>query len=347
MIRIFNLIKKIFTKPVFVATVSLLVIWAFVYFSMPGNPQQRPSTRIKIPHGATFRQAVDSLEAHNLVKHRTWFLLMGRIFGGERKVRAGMFDIPRGLNSYQLIKYLPAAKNIPIKVTIPEGLELEEIAAIFRRKMGVDSSRFIRLTRDSAFIRRLGIADSSLQGYLLPETYFLGWQTPDSEIIRRMVKSTLKIFQRDSIRRRMRETGMSMKEALTLASIIEGEAVVDSERVLISSVYHNRLKRGWRLEADPTIQFIVPGPPRRLTFKDLANPSPYNTYKYAGLPPGPINNPGEKSILAALFPAQTRYLYFVATGNGGHHFSATLREHLRWKQKFDAVRRKVARQRRR
>jgi len=313
---------------------------------MPGNLQGRSTTRVKIPYGATFRQATDSLEAHQLVSHRAWFLLMGKIFGGERKVRAGMFDIPLGLNSYQLLNYLPLAKNIQIKVTIPEGLELEQIAAILKRKMGNDSTQFMNLTRDSAFIRRLGIEDTSLRGYLLPETYFLEWQTPDSEIIRRMAQSTLKIFRRDSVRRRLRETGMSVKEVLTLASIIEGEAVVDSERVLISSVYHNRLKRGWRLEADPTIQFIVPGPPRRLTFKDLANPSPYNTYKYAGLPPGPINNPGEKSILAALFPAKTRYLYFVATGDGGHHFSSSLREHLRWKQKFDAIRRKVARRRR-
>ena len=337
---------KISPKYALTAVFFLLLIWILAYFRMPGNLQGRSTTRVKIPYGATFRQATDSLEAHQLVSHRAWFLLMGKIFGGERKVRAGMFDIPLGLNSYQLLNYLPLAKNIQIKVTIPEGLELEQIAAILKRKMGNDSTQFMNLTRDSAFIRRLGIEDTSLRGYLLPETYFLEWQTPDSEIIRRMAQSTLKIFRRDSVRRRLRETGMSVKEVLTLASIIEGEAVVDSERVLISSVYHNRLKRGWRLEADPTIQFIVPGPPRRLTFKDLANPSPYNTYKYAGLPPGPINNPGEKSILAALFPAKTRYLYFVATGDGGHHFSSSLREHLRWKQKFDAIRRKVARRRR-
>ncbi len=134
---------------------------------------------------------------------------------------------------------------------------------------------------------------------------------------------------------------MSINEILTLASIIEGEIQVDSERVIVSSVYHNRLERGWLLQADPTIQYILPGEPRRLTYRDLDLDSPYNTYKYPGLPPTPINNPGKKSIFAALYPEETNYLYFVATGNGGHRFSRTSSEHAYWKKQFDQVRRKV------
>ncbi len=120
--------------------------------------------------------------------------------------------------------------------------------------------------------------------------------------------------------------------------------VVDSERVFISSVYHNRLRLGWPLQADPTIQFAIPGPPRRLLNGDLEIDSPYNTYQHRGLPPGPINNPGKKSIMAALYPADTKYIYLVATGDGGHKFSKTLQEHNYWKARFDEVRRRVRRQ---
>ena len=139
---------------------------------------------------------------------------------------------------------------------------------------------------------------------------------------------------------------MTMHDVLTLASIIEGEAIFDAEREIISSVYHNRLKRRIKLQADPTIQYILAGSPRRLLLKDLAIESPYNTYKYYGLPPGPISNPGKKSILAAIFPAKTNYIFFVAKGDGSHIFSKTLAQHLRAKSKFDAYRRKIKRQQR-
>jgi UPF0755 protein len=161
-----------------------------------------------------------------------------------------------------------------------------------------------------------------------------------------LVSGTLAIFEPDSVQSQLFRLRMNRHQILTMASIIEGEVVVDSERVLVSSVYHNRLRRGWMLGADPTIQYIIPGPPRRLLHDDLEIDSPYNTYKYRGLPPGPISNPGKKSILAALFPAQTRYLYFVATGNGGHHFSQTAAEHAHWKANFDQIRKEVRRNQR-
>jgi UPF0755 protein len=129
-----------------------------------------------------------------------------------------------------------------------------------------------------------------------------------------------------------------------LASIIEGEAIVDGERPVIAAVYHNRLRQGILLQADPTIQYIVPGPPRRLLNRDLAIDSPYNTYRYPGLPPGPVNNPGIASIRAALYPAQVNYIYFVARGDGSHIFSHTLEEHLRAKREFDKVRARVRRE---
>ena len=178
------------------------------------------------------------------------------------------------------------------------------------------------------------------------KTYFFTYGMDEKEIIQLLVRNTLAIFKSDSVQLKIQDLGMNMHKIVTMASIIEGEVVVDSERVLVSSVYHNRLKRGWLLGADPTIQYIIPGPPRRLLNQDLEIDSPYNTYKYRGLPPGPISNPGKNSILAALFPADTRYMYFVATGDGGHHFSRTSAEHARWKTKFNRIRREVRRNQR-
>jgi UPF0755 protein len=145
----------------------------------------------------------------------------------------------------------------------------------------------------------------------------------------------------DSLKTRAEEIGWTLNQALTLASIIEGEAMVDTEMPLISSVYHNRLDIGMPLQADPTIQYIIPDGPRRLLYRDLEIDSPYNTYKYKGLPPGPINNPGIRAIKAALYPADTDYLYFVANGDGTHSFSENYSQHRRAKRRFDEYRKKV------
>ncbi len=164
----------------------------------------------------------------------------------------------------------------------------------------------------------------------------------EKRIISFLVKRCLDIFTPE-VMARIDSMKMSVHEILTLASIIEGEAIFDEERAVISSVYHNRLRRRIKLQADPTIQYILTGPPRRLLYKDLEIDSPYNTYKYYGLPPGPISNPGKNSILAAIFPASTNYIYFVAKGDGKHTFSRTAAEHSRAKAEFNKVRREVKR----
>ncbi len=327
----------------FIFTILLAVVIGkrYLFPPLPQDLEKRPAVTVLIPQGATFGAIADTLMAHSLLRHREWFLFLGKITGKESRMHAGMFAVPRGLNSWQVLVYLETAKNVLLKVTIPEGLRTERVATILQRKIGVDSARFVQLVRDSAFVRRLGVPAPSLDGFLMPETYFFQWKTPEEVIIRTLVKNTMRLFEPDSVRRQLQQLNMSILEIVTLASIIEGEVMVDSERVLVSSVFHNRLKRGWRLQADPTIQFLLKDGPRRLTYRDLEIDSPYNTYKYAGLPPGPINNPGKQSILAAIFPAQTRYLYFVASGDGGHRFSRTLKEHLKWKRHFDKIRREV------
>ena len=175
----------------------------------------------------------------------------------------------------------------------------------------------------------------------MPDTYVFAEGISEEQVMRFLIEQTLNIFKSDSVQKRMKELGLTRHQVLTLASIVEGEAMIDEERPLIASVYLNRLKIGMKLQADPTIQFLLPDGPRRLTYKDLQIDSPYNTYLYRGLPPGPINNPSKASILATLFAAKTNYLYFVARGDGSHVFTKTAHEHLKAKRKLNKLRKKV------
>ena len=295
---------------------------------------------VHIPNGSSFNQITNILVENNVLTKKREFILMGKLTGYQNKIQAGHLLIPFNLPPWHLLNYLKQPLRASLKVTIPEGLQSNEIASLLKDHLGIDSLRFMDLVYQREFLGSLGLENKvkNLEGYLLPETYFFPLDVDEEFIIRLLVGNTLQIFESDSIKEQLDQLTLSRHAILTLASIIEGEVMVDSERVIISSVYHNRLNRDWLLQADPTIQYILPGPPRRIFLKDLEIDSPYNTYKNKGLPPGPINNPGKRSIMAAIFPAQTSYLFFVARGDGGHNFATNTGEHLRNKAKFDVVR---------
>lgn len=339
---ILDLVKRNIWATIF-SVVSIIFFLAIASFfqPVPSDLNSSSAAILKIPSGTSFQQISDSLYRKNLIRNKTLFRLLGVLTGKDEKIQSGLYKIPRELSSWQVLNYLTKGNNIIVKVTIPEGISARKIAGILKETVEIDSAKFMLLVNDSNFAHSLGVKADRLEGYLIPETYYFDWKMSEAEIIKFLVNKTLSLFEADSVQQQLAQLNMTVKEILTLASIIEGEVQVDSERVLVSSVYHNRLDRGWLLQADPTIQYILPEGPRRLTYKDLEIDSPYNTYKYPGLPPTPINNPGKKSIFAALYPAETRYIYFVATGDGGHRFSRTASEHAYWKQKFDQVRREV------
>lgn len=321
-------------------------IWIYLESRPVDERLHHQNVTLRVPSGATFRQVTDSLFAEDLLRNKMVFRALGRVTGKDRSIRSGIFEIPPCLNAYELLTYLENATPKQFKVTLPEGITSNKMAEILAAKVGIDSTTFVDLVYDSTFTAKLVGNLPNLEGFLLPETYHFEWKTPEEQIITRMVENTLRIFQPDSVIAQLKKYEWTFRDALTMASIVEGEALVDSERVIISSVYHNRLRLGMRLQADPTIQFVLPGPPRRLLFRDLEIDSPYNTYKYAGLPPGPISNPGKASILAAIFPENTPFVYMVAIGDGRHKFSKTLREHNFWHAKFNEVRRRVKREQR-
>ncbi len=342
-----NFIKNsILGRVLVLLVVPVIIAYFYLFQPLPKDISTYEHITMEIPNGANFKQIADSLTQNDLLSHKDFFLLLGKITGKEKNIRAGRFEIPKGISTWQLLNFMKVAPVSRYSATLPEGILSHKMAGILEQKIGIDSSEFVSLTYDSIFAATLIPNASSLEGYLMPETYQFEWRTPEDKIIKHLVSSTLKIFEADTVQQRLLQMGMSQKEIITLASIIEGEALVDSERVYISSIYHNRLRLGMPLQADPTIQFAIPGPPRRLLNRDLEIESPYNTYKYAGLPPGPISNPGKNSIYAALYPKDTPYLYMVAVGDGRHRFSKTLREHNYWHAKFNEYRRKVRREQR-
>ncbi len=313
---------------------GLAVLGGLWVFYGPNNFDGGEQKLVTISRGQTFQEIVDSLEAQRVIRSRAMFEFVARVFGGTDRIQVGRYAFQQGTSNATIYLTLrDGTENMLIPVSIPEGTMSRTQARIYRRAIGIDSAAFMRLAFDPSFARSLGIDAPSLEGFLLPDTYHFYWQQDERDILRTMASSFLE-FYGDSLRTKAEANGWSMKKVLTIASIVEGEAVRDEERPVIAGVYLNRLRIGMRLEADPTIQYVIPGGPRRLMYSDLKFDSPYNTYRNYGLPPGPVNNPGRSSINAVLHPARHNYIFFVANGKGGHWFSSTYAEHLRFVKRY-------------
>jgi len=283
------------------------------------------------------------LQDYNIIRNERSFLLAVKTLGYEKDIPAGRFKLVKASTNFEIIDQLVNGIQVNKRVTILEGWTIDVIAFELQDKIGINPDEFKNACTNELLLWKWGISEESVEGYLFPNTYLFSEEEDIQDIIGRMIneyKQRITIEFRD----RMKELEMEEKEVITLASIIEGEAIYDKERPIISGVYHNRLNIGMRLQADPTIQYIIEGSPRRLLNKDLKIKSPYNTYLNKGLPPGPINNPGIESIRAALYPAKTDFLYFVARGDGYHTFSKTKEEHNIAKRKFQKIRRQLKKQ---
>ena len=220
-------------------------------------------------------------------------------------------------------------RQITYRVTIPEGFTVRQIASLLKQRGIIeDEEEFCRLAFDPRFVRSLGIEDRTLEGYLFPDTYRFPRGTPPREVIRVMVENFRRVYD-EGLAMRAKELGMTVREVVILASIIEKETGRAEERPLISAVFHNRLKKGMPLCSDPTVIYGLEEFDGNLTKEHLRRRTPYNTYLFAGLPPTAIANPGRDALLAALYPAPVPYLYFVSRNDGTHKFSVTLKEHNR------------------
>jgi UPF0755 protein len=305
----------------------LLLAFAYSAYEMLVPVQNaNKNNEIVIPMGATYRQVADILWNEKLIRDKKVFLLLGRLTGADRKIRAGYYSIWSNMSPLDIFKVIRKGHIIEYEIRILEGDSLLDMADAFSKTGIVTAEDFMKLSKDPSFLSSYEIESPSMEGYLFPDTYMIPKGVSAEEAVGSMIDKMREKFN-EKIIARMAELGMSENEVLTLASIIEKEAVIDSERPVISAVYHNRLRKNMPLQADPTSIYGIKSSKERITKKDLQRKTPYNTYMLKGLPPGPIASPGLKSIIAALYPADVPYLYFVASDDRTHHFSATIGEH--------------------
>ena len=323
---------------------SILAFYLLVIYWPQSNPYER--VEINIPKGVTLSQIGNILKEESIISNKRTFTMAVKSLGHEKNIPAGRYVLHNALNNRAIINQLvygvPSLKSI----TVLEGWTIYQIANELERELKISKKTFLRLCNDQRVIKLFNLEGNSLEGYLFPDTYTFAEGVDPYLVLKRMVNEFINNITK-SMEVQAQEMNMSLLEVITLASIIEGEAIYDSERAIISAVYHNRLKRGMKLQADPTIQYIIDDGPRRLLNNDLKIESKYNTYLYRGLPPGPINSPGKESIIAALYPSVNEYLYFVARGDGYHTFSTNEKDHNKAKKKFQEVRRRVKQQKNR
>lgn len=283
---------------------------------------------VEIPEGASLQGTAGSLHEKGIVTHPRLFALTGRVLGYADEIQAGTYEFGPSTSDLRVLLAVRHGEVAGRTVTVPEGFRAAQIAALMESALGIDREAFMNHVHDPGLITELGISAPSLEGYLHPDTYRFRIDATALDIVRRMVGETRSYLDRRRTAR-AESLGLSVREVLTLASIIEAEALYDRERPRISAVYHNRLEKGWRLEADPTVRYAIGRFRRRLYYGDLDVESPYNTYRNTGLPPGPICSPGKASIDAALYPMQeSDEFFFVADRDGTHRFSRTFEEHV-------------------
>ena len=292
-----------------------------------------PSKVVVIPDGSTFQFVAALLEREGLIKNRSVFVLIGKSQSADRKVQAGEYALNPGMTPAEILSKLLNGEVLLHPLTIPEGLTITQIADVVSQQGLTDRVEFLRLAKDRAFVASLGIKAETLEGYLYPDTYKFPRPIEAREVLVAMVEQLRQVVGPDLLDR-MQELKMTLHEVLTLASVIEKETGSGGERPEISAVFHNRLKKHIPLQSDPTVIYGLPAFDGNLHKKDLSSPSPYNTYRVQGLPPGPIANPGIQAIRATLYPSDSRSLYFVSRNDGTHQFSATLIEHNKAVEKY-------------
>lgn len=307
-----------------------------LFYYRAGYPvSDQPDPKVfQVEKGVTLKQVAYRLTDQNLIRGPSSFRLLAYLRNKQNQIKAGEFELSPSMTPLEILNRITSGKSILYSITVPEGYRITEIAALLSQRGFVDEEEFTRLTKDRGLIDSLGIPVETLEGYLFPETFHFSKDASERKIIQTMVETFKKQAIKSEYLERARQLGFSFHEIVTLAAMIEKETGVESERGLISAVFHNRLRKKMRLQCDPTVIYAIANFDGNLRKKDLSIDSPYNTYKYRGLPPGPIASPGAQSIHAALYPAETSHIYFVSKKDGSHAFSSNLIDHNRAVRKY-------------
>ena len=319
-------------------SIAITILIIFVTSILSVNNREVNSSVITIEKGMSLNSVSNLLLENEIIVNQNIFKLKVITRGLASKIPTGRFLIDGKISDAILIDLIFNKGPIKLKLTIPEGSQSKNLFKDINTLLNTDYD-FNKYFNSTEILEQYKVNASSLEGYLYPDTYYLYHDSSPEQIIDILLSEFWKKFD-ENLQDRANQLGFSVHEVVTLASIIEGEAMLDSERSTISSVYHNRLKINMKLQADPTIQYIIPGPPKTLSNRDLRIKSDYNTYQNYGLPPGPINNPGIASIKAALYPEDTNFLFFVAQGDGSHAFTTNEKDHEEAKRIYKINKRK-------
>jgi UPF0755 protein len=299
---------------------------AELYFLAPLDPTNSTTSIFEVPADRNFREVEADLEVKNYIKHRYAIRLLAKLQKKDTLVMAGEYEFSPSMTPQQILDAMVEGRMILRKVTLKEGVTLAEIGPLLEEAGITQKGLFEEALIDPRFREELKVPAASFEGYLFPETYRIQRNTSPRKVIQKL-RNQLEVTWNPEWNLRLIELQMTKHQILTLASIIEKESGNAEEQPVVASVFHNRLKKGMRLQSDPTVIYGIPNFNGNITKLDLQTPTPYNTYIITGLPPGPIASPGLSAIKAALYPAETNYFYFVGTGKGKHIFSETLDDH--------------------
>jgi UPF0755 protein len=330
-------LKKILLIPLILVLSAIIGGTAFFidlkhYAERPTDPAAEKMV-ITIPPGQPLKTTAAVLFKNKMITSPLKFDLVARLKGYDKRLKAGEYALSATMTPIQIMEKMVKGQVELYKLTVPEGLNIYQIADRVAHAGFAENSAFIAAATNADLARKNGIPAETFEGYLFPETYYFPKKVKVETIMSTMVKRFWKVFN-TAWKERANQLGFSIHQIVTLASIIEKETGASFERPLISSVFHNRLKRKMRLESDPTVIYGLKDFDGNLKRAHLETPTPYNTYKIMGLPVGPIANPGKKSLKAALYPADTKFIYFVSKKDRTHKFSTNLKDHNQAVRKY-------------
>ncbi|WP_028991954.1 endolytic transglycosylase MltG [Thermoanaerobacter thermocopriae] len=331
---------------VVVVVILFFIFSALVYYQSLLQPVTTKSDAtlkiVNIPKGYSTVEIAKVLKKNNLIKNEWFFIWRAKVLGADGKLQAGKYLLSPNMTPDDIIKKIfeGKAQKDTIKVTIPEGYTVKDIANKLSQLGLVNKDKFLEISQNDTFNYDF-LKDvpkdrpNRLEGYLFPDTYQIPIEADEKEIINIMLKRFQEVYN-SNIKDIAKNIGMTPDQIVIIASMIEKEAVVDKDRPLIAGVIYNRLEKHMKLQIDATVQYALGKHKDKLLYKDLEVDSPYNTYQHYGLPIGPICNPGLKSIKAALFPAEHDFYYYVAKKDGSHIFSVTYEDHLKAQREIEA-----------
>ena len=323
--------------------VGCAILWFFVelrnYADTPAQAGDLNKIVVNVRAGQSLKATANILHQKNIIKDTLKFVLIARIRGYDKRLKAGEYLLSAAMPPKTILEIMVKGAVRLHKLTVPEGYNIYQIGELVTKAKLGKKIDFINAAKNTALARNIGLETDTFEGYLFPDTYFFPREISVEKIISTMVQRFHSIFTSEW-EIRAKDLGLTVHQIVTLASIIEKETGAPSERPIISSVFHNRLKKKMRLESDPTVIYGIENFDGNLTRKHLITRTPYNTYKVRGLPAGPIANPGRASLEAALYPAETSYIYFVSKKDNTHHFSNTLKQHNRAVRKYQLRRKK-------